>query len=464
MGLEHPYLPTTRETQKEMLASMGLESLEDLFVNIPEKFRLRRELKIPEPHSEHEVVTRLRKLAAKNQPALDGNVFLGGGAGLHYIPATVTALGQRSEFVTAYTSYQPEVSQGMLQTLFEYQSLVAEILQMDVVNSSLYDLPTSLGEAARMTARVKKRRNRFLVPGTLNPVALQVLRTYTEPVGIQVESISFDPKTGLMSLTDLSSRLDDTVAGVYVENPSYLGFIETQLDEIAATVHDAGALLVAGVNILSLPLLRAPGEFGADIAIAEGQFLGNTMSFGGPMLGVFACKGDRKLVYQMPGRLVGMTTTVSEPHRRGFVLTLSAREQHIRREKATSNICSNQALMAVNAAVYLATMGPDGLREVAEAVLYNSNYAARQLDRVEGVTAPAVGETVWRDFAVQFDTVSVAAVHEMLLERGIHGGTPLTSQFPSLGEAMLFSVTELHTRESIDKMVSAIRDIVEGGA
>lgn len=442
---------------------MGLSSLDELFANIPEQFRLKRELNLPSPHSEYEVLTRLKELAGKNHPVNNGRSFLGAGVSPHYIPATVDSLGGRSEFVTAYTSYQPEVSQGMLQTLFEYQSIVAEILQMDVVNSSLYDLATSLGEAARMTVRVKKRRQKFLVPGTISSSNLSVLRTYTQPAGIEIETVAYDKKTGLMDIDDLKSKLDDTVAGVYVETPSYLGFFETQVDEISTLVHDAGALLVAGVDLLSLSLIRPPGAYGADIAIAEGQPLGNPMSYGGPLLGVFACRNDRKLIYQMPGRLVGMTTTIEEPSERGFVLTLSAREQHIRREKATSNICSNQALMAVRASIYLSTMGASGLKAVSETIAYKSNYAAQQLNQIDGVTAPAIGGAIWRDFVVRFDSCTAQDIHAGLLSRGIHGGTILTNEFPELGESMLFSVTELHSKDHIDEMVNAVSDIVKGG-
>lgn len=323
-------------------------------------------------------------------------------------------------------------------------------------------MSTALGEAARMTLRVKKRRTRFLVPDTVSPTRLQVLRTFTEPIGMTVETIPHDSKTGTLSLTALQSQIDADVAGVYVENPNFFGVMEPHVEEIADITHHAGALFVVGVDILSLGLFRPPGDYGADIVISEGQPLGNPVSFGGPLLGIFACRNDRKLIYQMPGRLVGMTTTKSEPTERGFVLTLSAREQHIRREKATSNICSNQALMAVRAAVYLATLGPDGLRDIARTIAYKSNYAARKLNSIDGVKAPAIGTSIWRDFVVSFETVSALKVHEELLENDIHGGVILTNDFPELGESMLLSVTEIHTEESIDELVSIIEDIVAG--
>ncbi|MGY5864815.1 MAG: aminomethyl-transferring glycine dehydrogenase subunit GcvPA [Candidatus Thorarchaeota archaeon] len=466
MEYKHPWIPMTKATEKQMLESMGKKNLDELFSNIPEKFMLKQDLDIPRSHSEIEVTRRIQELAGKNRPADNGRSFLGAGIGMHYVPAIVPALATRSEFLTSYTSYQAEVSQGMLQTLFEYQSLLAEILDIDIVNSSMYDMATAVAEAARMTVRVKKKRSKFLVPGTINPEHYKVLYTYTEPADIEIVKIDYNEKTGLMSLSDLKAKLDDQVAGVYIENPSYLGFIENQVDEINRLVHDNESLFVAGVDILSLGLMRPPGDYGADIVVAEGQHLGSPMTFGGPLLGVFGCINDRKLIYQMPGRLVGMTRTETEPYENGFVLTLSPREQHIRREKATSNICSNQALVAVVAAIYMSLLGPAGLKQLGETIGYNANYTAKMLDRIPGARAPAIGQTIWKEFVVQFENgVTVKQVHEGLLERNLHGGRILTEEFPALGESMLFCVTEVHAKETIDELVQSIEEIVtEGGA
>lgn len=466
MEYKHPWIPITKDTEKEMLVSMGKKSLEDLFCNIPEKFRVKHDLDLPDSHSEFEVSERIQELAGKNKLASDGSVFLGAGVGMHYIPAIVSALAGRSEFVTSYTSYQAEISQGMLQTLFEYQSLLAEILQIDVVNSSMYDMSTGVAEAARMAVRVKKKRSKFLVPGTINPEHYNVIQTYTEPVDIEVIKIDYDKHTGLMSLSDLKSKIDDQVAGVYIENPSHLGFIEIQVDDIAQIVHENDALLVAGVDILSLGILRPPGDYGADIIVAEGQHLGTPVSYGGPLLGIFGCTNDRKLVYQLPGRLVGMTRTEEEPYEDGYVLTLSPREQHIRREKATSNICSNQALAAVTAAIYMSTLGPTGIEQLGETITLKANYAANQLDAIEGVKAPAIGEFIWNEFVVQFQNgITAQQVHEGLLRHEIQGGKILSNEFPELGESMLFCVTEIHTQQDIDKLVQTVGDIMsKGGA
>ena len=464
MEYKHPWIPITKATEKDMLNSIGKKSLEDLFCNIPEQFRVKHDLKLPESHSEFEVTQRISELARRNKSADDGRVFLGAGVGLHYIPAIVPALANRSEFVTSYTSYQAEISQGMLQTLFEYQSLLAEILQIDVVNSSMYDMATAVAEAARMTVRVNKKRSKFLVPGTMNPEHYRVIHTYTEPVDIEVVKVDYDANTGLMDLSDLKSKMDDQVAGVYVENPSHLGFIETQVDEIAKMVHDADALLVAGVDVLSLGILRPPGDYDADIVVAEGQYLGSPVSYGGPLLGIFGCKNDRKLIYQMPGRLVGMTRTEQEPYETGYVLTLSPREQHIRREKATSNICSNQALAAVTAAIYMSTLGPNGIKNLGETIVLKANYTAQELNDIEGVSAPSIGEFFWKEFVVRFENgVTAKKVYEGLLKRGIQGGVILTDEFPELGESMLFCVTEIHSKQSIDHLVSAVKEIVSSG-
>lgn len=459
----HPWLPMTKDIEKAMLESIGRKSLKELFSNIPDRFRLKRDLDLPESHTELEVTKRIRDLASKNKAADSGRVFLGAGVGVHHIPSVVPALAGRSEFVTSYTSYQPEISQGMLQTLFEYQSLMAELLAVDVVNSSMYDLASALAEAILMCVRVKKR-TRFLVPRTMNPAHQQVIGTYTEPLGIEVEEVDYDSKTGLISMSDLESRLNDRIAGVYIENPNYLGFIESQVDTISEMVHGTGALLVAGVDMLSLGILRPPGHYGADIVVAEGQPLGTPVSFGGPLLGVFGCTGNMKLIRQLPGRLVGMTRTSEGPHERGFVLTLSPREQHIRREKATSNICSNQALVAVTAAVYTSVMGAAGLRELGKTVVCNSHYVADRLDAIPAVKAPALKESFWKEFVVKFENgISAQQVHKELLKRDFHGGRLLTEDFPELGETMLLCVTEFHSKEIIDEFVSTVEEIVANG-
>jgi glycine dehydrogenase subunit 1 len=348
----------------------------------------------------------------------------------------------------------------MLQALFEYQSMICELTGMDVANASMYDWATSLGEAALMCARVTGRR-KFIVPELTNSERFSTLQNYVSGPGLELIKIGHDGRTGQLDLSKLRRELGEDVAGVYVENPSYLGFLETQVDEIAKAAHKAGALFVAGVNPISLGLLRAPGDYGADIVIGEGQPLGNPVSFGGPLLGIFACRDEVKLVRQMPGRLIGMTMAL-DGKTRGYAMVLQTREQHIRRERATSSICSNEALCAVTAAIYLASLGPRGLRELGEACAANASYAMRKLRAIKGLKVPIFDAPHFNEFTLNCDDtgMSVAKLNAGLLKRDIQGGKPLRSEFPELGETSLMCVTELHTKEDIDRLVNALEEIL----
>ncbi len=454
----HPYIPNSvAEIKEKMMEEMGIKSIEDLYADIPVEVRFRRELKVPGPYPEQEVKRRVESLLGRNK-RLRCPPFLGGGVWPHYVPAVVDEVISRAEFLTSYTPYQPEITQGMLQTLFEYQSLICELTGMEVANSSMYDWATALGEAARMAGRLT-RRSTILVPYLMSPNRLAVLRTYTEPVEMKVTQVDYDEATGLIDLEDLKEKINGETAAVYVENPSYLGFVEEDVDAIAEVAHDAGALFIVGVDPISLGLLRPPGDYGADIVVGEGQPLGNHMNFGGPLLGIFACRGDRRMIRQMPGRIIGMTTTV-DGSERGFVMTLQTREQHIRRERATSNICTNQALCAVAAAVYLSLLGPNGLRELAELITSRAHYAMRRIGELTGVRAPIFSSYHFKEFTVSFEK-SVEEIHRGLLARGIHGGKSLIEEFPELGETALYCVTELHSKEDIDLLVSALEEVLE---
>jgi len=439
---------------------MGVASVDELFADIPAKIRLRRELKLPGPMSELEVKRHVQAMLARNRPFTQMPSFLGGGVWLHHIPAHVRELVRRSEFLTSYTPYQPEVSQGMLQALFEYQSMICELTGMDVANASMYDWATSLGEAALMCARVTGRR-KFIVPKLINPERFSTLQNYVSGPGLELIKIGYDSRTGQFDLFQLRKELGQDVAGVYVENPSYLGFLETQVNEIERAAHEAGALFVVGVNPISLGLLRAPGDYGADIVIGEGQPLGNPVSFGGPLLGIFACRDEVKLVRQMPGRLIGMTTAL-DGKIRGYVMVLQTREQHIRRERATSSICSNEALCGVAAAIYLASLGPRGLRELGEACAANASYAMRKLRAIKGLKVPIFDVPHFNEFTLNCDDIgmSAAKLNAELLKQNIQGGKPLRGEFPELGETSLMCVTELHSKEDIDRLVSALAEIV----
>jgi len=459
LNRSHPYLPNSvMEIKEKMMEELGIRSIDDLYSDIPEAMRFKGDLNIPGPYAEEEVKKKVLGLMQKNW-SLRCPPFLGGGVWPHYVPAVVDEIVSRSEFLTSYTPYQPEISQGMLQAIFEYQSLVGELVGLEVANSSLYDWSSAVGEAARMASRLT-RRDGVVVPYLMSPQRLAVLKAYTEPAGMQVVQVDYDKTTGLLDLEDLKEKVDDQTAAVYIENPSYLGFVEEGVEAIAETAHDSGALFVVGVDPISLGLLRAPGDYDADIVVGEGQPLGNHMNFGGPLLGIFACRNDPKMIRQMPGRLIGLTRTQSGS-RRGFTMTLQTREQHIRREKATSNICTNEALCAVAGAVYLSLLGPSGLRDLCEVVSSRAHYAMRRIGELPGVRAPLFNSFHFKEFTVSFRDKTVAEVHRDLLSSRLQGGKPLVGEFPELGEAALYCVTEMHSKRDIDRLVSALEEALE---
>jgi glycine dehydrogenase subunit 1 len=457
----HPYIPNSiRKIKEDMMREIGIESIEELYTDAPQKFRLKRRLNLPNTKSEHSVRRVVEELLSKNKISQNMPMFLGAGCWPHYVPAAVETIVQRTELLTSYTPYQPEISQGLLQALFEYQSMICEITAMDVANSSMYDWASALGEAVRMATRLA-HRDVALVPEIIHPERLETLRTYSEPAGIRIESVTYDPETGQLDIEDLKEKISDKTAVVYIENPTYLGFIETQVKEIAEESHDNGALFVVGVDPTSLGVLEPPGEYGADIVVGEGQPLGNPMSYGGPLLGIFACRDDVRLIRQMPGRVVGMTTTVNGG-KRGFCMALQTREQHIRRERATSNICSNETLCAVAAAVYLALLGPKGLKELGETMMSKAYYTMRVLAKVDGVKAPVFKAPHFKEFTVDFDGTgrTVREVHRRLLERQVHGGKDVSKEFPGLGETALYCVTETHSKKDVDRLVSALEQVL----
>jgi glycine dehydrogenase subunit 1 len=456
----HPYIPNSQqEIKQEMMQKIGIGNIDELYVDVPEKYRLRKPLNLPEAMPEFEVKKHIEALLAKNKGSDNMPTFLGAGCWPHYIPAVVKEIVQRSEFLTAYTPYQPEISQGILQALFEYQSLICELTSMEVANCSMYDWASALGEAARMASRVTRRKE-ILIPRIIHPERAATLQVYAEPADIIVGRIAYDRKTGQMSLDDLRDKISDKTAAVYLENPAYLGFIETQIREISEEAHKHGALFMVGVDPTSLGVLKPPGDYGADVVIGEAQPLGNAMNFGGPLLGIFACRDDTSLIRQMPGRIIGLTTTM-DGSRQGFCMTLQTREQHIRREKATSNICSNEALCAVASAVYLALLGPQGMRELAEAIMYKANYAMRLISEIDGVQTPIFDSAYFDEFTVNFDRVGLAVkeVNEKLLRQNIHGGKDVAKEFPELGETALYCVTEIHSQEEIEHLAKALASV-----
>ncbi|UCE97027.1 MAG: aminomethyl-transferring glycine dehydrogenase subunit GcvPA [Candidatus Bathyarchaeota archaeon] len=440
--------------KKIMLREIGIKKIDELYNDVPERFLLNRRLNLPNPVSEFKVKRHIESLLAKNRTCRDISIFLGAGCWPHYVPAVVENIVQRTELLTSYTPYQPEISQGMLQLLFEYQSMVCELTGMDVANSSLYGWASALGEAARMAMRLTGRQE-ILVPKIIHPERYATLETYIGPANMHARKVNYMKATGQLSLEDLEEKASSKTAAIYIENPSYLGFVETGGKEVAKIAHNNGALFIVGVNPISLGVLKPPRDYGADIVIGEGQPLGNHMNFGGPLLGVFACRGEMPMIRQMPGRIIGMTTTKSE-NRRGFCMVLQTREQHIRRQTATSNICTNESLCAAASAAYLALLGPKGLRELCEAIMLKSYYAMKRLSEIEGLRTPVFQTPHFQEFTVNFVNKRVRDVHEELLNNNVHGGKNISEEFHELGETALYCVTEIHSKTEIDFLADSL--------
>lgn len=435
------FIPNTSETEREILATLGVDSFNDLIANIPERYRKLCSIDLPPVLSEIEIARTVGALAAKNANSDIQASFLGGGSYDHFIPAAVDFLISRSEFYTAYTPYQPEVSQGTLQAIYEYQSQICHLTDLDVANASLYDGATALAEAAIM-ANAITNRNKFLVSSLINPLARQVLGTYLKARNL--EMVDLPEKNGRTDFADLSEKIDEQTAAVLVQSPNFLGIIE-DLNGIAETVHAKNALLVISVDPISLAILKTPGELGADVAVAEGQPLGIHQTFGGPYLGIFTAR--RQFIRNMPGRIVGQTVDVDG--KRGYVLVLQTREQHIRREKATSNICTNEGLMALAATIYLALMGKTGLRKVAELCLNNSHYLAQKIAGLPGYSLPFAGQPFFKEFVIKTPR-PVKEIAQATLTEGFLSGVDLGHYRPEWENLMLIAVTEKRSQQEID--------------
>jgi len=430
-----------------MLESIGLSNAADLFRSIPTDVQLGRKLEITDPLAESEVIAAMEELAARNTAATKPS-FLGAGVYSHYSPTIVDHLIQRSEFFTSYTPYQPEISQGTLQYIFEFQTLICQLTGMEVANASMYDGSTAMAEAYLMAQRVT-RRNKIVVADSVHPEYREVARTYTQHGEAEIVSVSFDEKTGRVA--DLS-MLDDKTAALVVQSPNFFGCIEN-LERLAGSAHAVGALFVVVVTeAISLGLLRSPGACGADIVVGEGQSFGIPMSFGGPHVGLFATQ--EKFVRQMPGRLCGIA--YDKDGNRGYVLTLSTREQHIRREKATSNICTNQGLIALAATIYMEAMGRKGLQEVAEQNAQKAEYAARRIDEVEGFES-VFSAPKFNEFVVRAPRPAAEVLERSRIDAGIIGGLALSKYYPDRPNDFLVCVTETMKREHIDRLVESLK-------
>jgi glycine cleavage system P protein (glycine dehydrogenase) subunit 1 len=445
-----PYLSNTAEDQRAMLDAIGLTSLDELFAAIPPELRLNRPLAIEGALSEMELTAHMTALAAKNDPAGAKVCFLGGGSYDHFIPAVVDYVGSRGEFYTSYTPYQPEASQGNLQVFFEYQTLITQLTGMDVSNASLYDGGSAAAEAVLM-ATAATRRRRVVTAASVHPEYRQVLATYL--ANLDIELVTVGTPQGTIAVDELAAALNDDTACVLLQHPNFFGCLEA-VEPISQAVHATGALLVVAVDPISLGILKRPGDYGADIVVAEGQGLGSPMSFGGPYLGIMACR--EQFVRRMPGRIAG--ETVDRRGKRCFVLTLQTREQHIRREKATSNICTNQGLFALRAAVYLAALGPQGLRETAELCLRKSRYAARRLT-AEGPLQMAFAAPTFKEFVVRAPHRNVDELLANASASGFLAGVPLSRWYDDLADCLLVTVTERRTRAEIDSLAKCLTQL-----
>lgn len=431
-----------------MLNELGITDIEDLFFDIPKQIRINN-LNLKNGLSQQEVEKYLRNLGKKNKSFYEMPYFLGGGIKPHYIPAIVKSIISRSEFYTSYTPYQSEASQGFLQAMFEYQSMIAEITGMDIANASVYDSATALGEAALMCTRINKKKS-FIIPENISFDKRIVLKNYTRGAGIKVKKIAYDKKTGKIDLKSLKDNIDTNTAGIYIENPNFFGIFEDEVEDICTIINENKSLFVVGVDPLSLGIVKSPGNYGADIVIGEGRNLGNPIDFGGSSLGIFACRKEH--LRQVPGRIIGLTN--DRKGKRAFCMTLQTREQHIRRGKATSNICTNEGLNALAAVVFLSWLGSKGLEQLSKINFEKGQQLSKRITAITGYEKVFSG-THFNEFVIKCPNTH--KLHTKLLDENIQGGLILDDLYPELKNCMLFGITEMHDNESIDKLISVMK-------
>ena len=443
------YTQYTNDQVDAALGTIGAGSIEDLFANIPEKLRLKGELNIPAGVSELQLLRDIESLAAKNETCSELTCFLGGGAYDHFVPTLVDALAGQTEFLTGYTPYQAEASQGILQLFFEFQTMVCRLTGMDVANASLYEVASAAAEAVVMATTTTGRR-RVLVAETVHPDTMSVLRTYGASQGVE---IVVAPATGgVVDEAAMSTALDNTIAAVVVQSPNFYGCVE-RLDRLIPATHEHGALAIVSTDPLAGGVFKTPGDFGADVVVAEGQALGIPLQYGGPYLGLLACR--EKHLRKMPGRIVGMAK--DDDGRRGFCLVLQTREQHIKRERATSNICTNQGLLAVRASIYLAAMGEQGIARVSSQCFDKAHYAADAIAKVDGYEL-AFAAPFFKEFVVRTSR-GVTAAMDACRAQGMLGGIPLSPFDKRMEDCFLVAVTEKRTKDEIDRWVAALGSV-----
>ncbi len=451
--MNHRYLPMTSQDRKEMLQTVGVETVEALFSDIPAAVRFNRRLNIPAALDEPALLRHMRRLAGKNADFDQYVSFLGAGVYDHHIPVVINHVISRSEFYTAYTPYQPEISQGELQAIFEFQSYICELTGMAVANASMYDGSTALAEAGALASGATKRKQ-LIVSKAVHPEAREILATTAKGLGLDI--VEVECREGLTDMEQMASLISDQTAAVMLQSPNFYGCIE-DLSAIERAIHEAGGLLIVSCNPMSLGLLEAPGRLGADLVVGDAQPFGIAASLGGPTCGYFAA--SEKWMRKMPGRIVGQT--VDKDGKRGFVLTLQAREQHIRREKATSNICSNQALLALSASVYLSTMGKQGIRDVAHLNIQKAHYAASKLASISGISLPYGRSPFFNEFVIKLSAgTDVSELNDKLLQHGFIGGYDLGLADPSLKGHMLVAVTEQRTKAEVDAFADRLGALI----
>jgi glycine dehydrogenase subunit 1 len=446
------YIPHTDADRRAMLQVIGVETIEDLFCEVPGPIRLTRDLNLPPALDELSLIRHLEALAAQNVHADSYLCFLGAGIYDHFIPTVVELLASRGEFATAYTPYQPEMSQGILQALYEYQSLICNLTGMDLANASMYDASTAMAEAALMATEFTGRQE-VIVSRTVHPNYRAVLRTYLHSAGYILHELDYED--GILSSEVLPSYLSDHTACLVIQHPNFFGCLE-DMEGLHNALQKVGALSVVCVDPIALGLIKPPGEYGADIVVGEGQSLGCPMGFGGPLLGFFACKSQ--YLRKFPGRIVGATTDTKG--RRGFTMTLRTREQDIRREKATSNICTNETLLALAATIYLSEMGKQGLQHIADLCLQKAHYAQEKITQLPGVKR-CFQAPFFKEFAIRFlPKLPPSHINRELLTQNIIGGYELGQSYPELSDSMLLCVTETKTKHDIDCLIEALGKIM----
>jgi glycine dehydrogenase subunit 1 len=455
----HPYIPNmVPEVQAEMLKVIGAESIMELYSGIPEELQLKEDLKLPPALTEYELRRHIEGILSKNKSAKEYLNFLGAGCWQHFIPAVCDEINQRSEFLTAYAG-EPYEDHGRFQALFEYQSLLAELVDMDVVNVPTFDWGQAAATSIRMAARITGRK-KVLLAKTVAPERSKIIVNYGTPE-LEFEFIQFDTKSGLMELDDLQEKLTEDVAALYFENPSYLGFIETQGLEISNLLKANGTLMVVGVDPISLGVLAPPSHYGADIVCGDLQPLGMHMNYSGGQAGFIASHNDVKVVNEYPSRLFGIVPTMKEGEY-GFGDVAYERTSFAQREKGKESVGTQTALWGITAGVYLALLGPNGMQEVGQIIMQNSQYAALEMNKIAGVTGSRLHSPFFKEFIVDFNHTgySVEQINQRLLEKQIFGGKDLSLEFPEFGQSALFCVTEVHTKEDIDQLVQAIKEIL----